>query len=342
MTCPMRCGMPSRDGQVICARKGMFNMFDKEGFTARVKAAGSVGIAGHIRPDGDCVGSVLAMYGYLKDNFGVEAAMYLEEVPPNLAIIEGSSLIETRYPDAVHDVFIVLDCGEISRLGKAEKYLKKAGYTYCIDHHRTNTGFGDESIVRPEASATCEILFELFGEECISRHTAEALYMGIVHDTGVFKHSSTTRRTMEVAGALLDKGVSSTDIIDGSFYEKTYLQNQILGRCLMESILCMDGRVIIASVDRKVQALYGLEASDTDGVIDQLRVTKGVEVAILLKEMNPRVWRVSIRSCNIVDVATVCETFGGGGHIRAAGCILTGSLHDVINNLTREIEKQMV
>ncbi|MBO4559179.1 MAG: bifunctional oligoribonuclease/PAP phosphatase NrnA, partial [Lachnospiraceae bacterium] len=130
-------------------------------------------------------------------------------------------------------------------------------------------------------------------------------------------------------------------VIDETFYEKTYLQNQILGRCLMESILCMDGKVIISAVDRKVQALYGLASSDTDGVIDQLRETKGVEVAILLKEMNPRVWRVSMRSRYKGDVAAICSKFGGGGHVRAAGCMLNGSVHDVINTLTREIEAQM-
>lgn len=318
-------------------------MFDKESFFSRIESAQRVGIAGHIRPDGDCIGSCLAMYNYITERYNCDVDVYAEEVPANLAILFGSDEFNTVYPDvAPYDVFIALDCGDVARLGKAEKYLKKAGFSYCIDHHRTNVGFADENLVVPSAAATCEILCDIFDYADISRNTADALYLGIVHDTGVFKYSSTTRHTMEVAGALLEKGVSSANIIDGSFYEKTYLQNQILGRCLMESLLCMDGKVIISSVDRKVQALYGLEASDTDGVIDQLRLTKGVEVAILLKEMNPRVWRVSMRSCELVDVATVCEVFGGGGHIRAAGCILTGSLHDVMNTLTREIEKQLV
>ena len=317
-------------------------MFDSNTMWQDIENASAVGIAGHIRPDGDCIGACLAMYNYITENYSCEVDVYVEEVPENLAMLRNSDEISTVCPvKAPYDVFIALDCGDLERLGKAGDYLKKAHKSYCIDHHGTNVGFAEENLIIPDAAAACEILYGLFEPQRISKYTAECLYLGIVHDTGVFKHSNTTRHTMEVAGALLDYGVSSADIIDGSFYEKTYLQNQILGRCLMESILCMNGRVIISAVDRKVQALYGLEGSDTDGVIDQMRITKGVEVAILLKEMNPRVWRVSMRSCNVVNVADICARFGGGGHIRAAGCQLNGSVYDVINTLTREIEQQL-
>ncbi len=308
----------------------------------RVSGASRIGIAGHIRPDGDCIGSCLALYNYITENYSCEVDVYVEEVPENLAMLRNSDEINTVYPDvAPYDIFFALDCADRERLGKAEKYAKKADFLYCIDHHETNPGYGTENHILPGAAATAEVLFDLMEPAKISRFTAECLYLGIVHDTGVFKHSNTTRHTMEAAGALLEYGVNTADIIDGSFYEKTFIQNQILGRCLMESLLCMDGQVIISYIDRKVQALYGLSASDTDGVIDQLRVTKGVEVAILLKEMNPRVWRVSTRSRNTVNLADICSKFGGGGHARAAGCTLNGSVHDVINTLTREIEAQL-
>ncbi len=317
-------------------------MFDKDKMWQSVSEAARVGIAGHIRPDGDCIGSCLAFRNYIMENYGCTADVYVEEVPESFLVFKGADEIRTNYPDAEsYDVFFALDCGDKERLGKAEKYLKKAKRTFCIDHHETNNGYAEENLIVPHAAATAEVLFDLMDPARISKNVAECLYLGIVHDTGVFKHSNTTKHTMEVAGALLTYGVSSARIIDGTFYEKTYLQNQILGRCLMESIMCMDGKVIISSVDRKIQALYGLKSSDTDGVIDQLRVTKGVEVAILLKEMNPRVWRVSMRSCEEVNVAEICNKFNGGGHIRAAGCTLNGSVHDVINTLTREIEAQL-
>ena len=307
-----------------------------------VQGAARVGIAGHIRPDGDCVGSCLGLYNYITENYSCEVDVFVEEVQETFTFMRGSDRIITTYPDEKpYDVFFAIDCGDIDRLGKAEKYLKKAVCSYCIDHHETNPGYAGENLIVPNAAAAAEVIFDLCDPKKITKNSAECLYLAIVHDTGVFKHSNTTRHTMEVAGALLDYGVSSSDVIDGTFYEKTYLQNQILGRCLMESILCMDGKVIISAVDRKIQALYGLASSDTDGIIDQLRVTKGVEVAILLKEMNPRVWRVSMRSCKYINVAAICNKFNGGGHMRAAGCTLNGSVHDVINTLTREIEAQM-
>ena len=307
-----------------------------------VSEAARVGIAGHIRPDGDCVGSCLGLYNYITENYSCEVDVFIEELEEDFSFMRGSEKVITTFPDEKpYDVFFAIDCGDVERLGKAEKYLKKAVLSYCIDHHGTNIGFAGENHIVPSAAATAEVIYDLADPAKITKNSAECLYLGIVHDTGVFKHSNTTRHTMEVAGALLEYGVSSQKVIDETFYEKTYLQNQILGRCLMESILCMDGKVIISAVDRKVQALYGLVSSDTDGVIDQLRETKGVEVAILLKEMNPRVWRVSMRSRYMVDVAAICSKFNGGGHIRAAGCMLNGSVHDVINTLTREIETQL-
>ncbi len=317
-------------------------MFDKEIMWQSVSEAARVGIAGHIRPDGDCIGSCLAMYNYITENYGCSVTVYIEELPEKYGFLAGSDSIDLSFKDTGNfDVFFALDCGDEERLGKAAKFMKKAVHSYCIDHHKTNTGYAHENLIVHDAAATAEVLYDLMDPARISKNVAECLYLGIVHDTGVFKHSNTTKHTMETAGALLTYGVSSARIIDGTFYEKTYLQNQILGRCLMESILCMDGKVIISSLDRKVQMLYGLVSSDTDGVIDQLRETKGVEVAILLKEMNPRVWRVSMRSQEEVNVATICSKFGGGGHIRAAGCMLNGSVHDVINTLTREIEMQL-
>ena len=318
-------------------------MFDKQELMSAIASAGRVGLAGHIHPDGDCIGSGFGLYNYIVKNFDCAVDIYVEEVPSCFSLIANTDKVNSDYPDVEpYDVFISIDCGDVERLGKADKYLKQAKLSFCIDHHRTNTGFADRNLIIPDAAATAEIMFDLMDPDKIDLNTAEALYLGIVHDTGVFKHSNTTRHTMEVAGMLLEYGVSSSRIIDGTFYEKTYLQNQILGRCLMESILMLDGKVIVSAVNRKVQALYGLEPADTEGIIDQLRVTKGVEVAILIKEMNPLVWRVSMRSCEYVNVADICTKFGGGGHVRAAGCNLHGSMHDVINMLLKEIEKQLI
>lgn len=315
---------------------------DLEKFWNRISEAERIGICGHVRPDGDCVGSCLGMYNYILNRFGKEADVYMEEVSPEFLFLNGSDKVIIDYPEAgKYDVFIALDSGDTERLGSGYKYFSAAGYTYCFDHHPTNTGYAKENMVVPSAAATAELLASVFDEEYIDFNTANCLYLGIVHDTGVFKHSNTTRKTMETAGLLIEKGVIPGDIIDKTFYEKTYVQNQILGRCLMESILLMDGKVIVSYVSSEVQKLYGINNSDMGGIIDQLRVTKGVEVAILLKESVKREWKVSLRSNSIVDVSRISVMFAGGGHIRAAGCTMHGSVHDCINSLTKEIGKQL-
>ncbi len=218
--------------------------------------------------------------------------------------------------------------------------MEKTPYVLNIDHHITNTKFGNENVVK-EASSTCEILYGLMEEEKLDAGIAGALYTGIVHDTGVFKHSNTTKETMEIAGKLIAFGIPFGKIIDDSFYRKTYKQLQIMGRCLMESVRIMDGRCLFSIVRQNVMKLYEAKPSDLDGIIDEMRTTEGVEVAILLDEREPGEFKVSMRSNEIVDVSVIARYFGGGGHVRAAGCAIKGSAFDVINNLTGHIEKQL-
>lgn len=210
-----------------------------------------------------------------------------------------------------------------------------------MDHHISNQGFGDLKIIDADASSTCEILCDIFDEKKISFDTAQCLYLGIVHDTGVFKHSNTTRKVMEIAGRLIEKGVRPDFIIDETFYKKTYIQNQILGRALMESILLLDGKIIFSVIKQKDMKFYGIESDDLDGIIDQLRVTEGVECALFLYEKAEGQFKVSLRSNGKVDVRKIAENFGGGGHIKAAGCTVEGNVRDIVNNITPFIEQQI-
>ena len=130
-------------------------------------------------------------------------------------------------------------------------------------------------------------------------------------------------------------------IIDDSFYRKTYVQNQVLGRALMESILLLDGKIIVGRIRQKDMFFYGVGPADLEGIVSQLRVTAGVEVAIFLYETGTQEYKASLRSNGIVDVSAVCSYFGGGGHVKAAGCTMHGSLYDVVNNLTLHIEQQL-
>lgn len=312
-----------------------------------IEQAETIGIAGHIRPDGDCIGSCLAFYNYIIEQYNQNAKkqvhLYLENCPKEFLFLTNSDKIDTSYGEKAqpYDLFFSLDSSSIDRLGPAQSYFSQAKQTFCIDHHISNTKFADKNIVFPEASSTSEVVYDLLEESKISKAVAECIYLGIVHDTGVFKHSNTKERTMVIAGRLISMGAQPAKIIDETFYQKTYIQNQILGRCLLESILVMDGKVIVSYIGKKMQEFYNVEPDDLSGVIDQLRVTKGVEVAIFLKEEKTQEYKVSMRSNGIVDVSKIAVFFGGGGHIKAAGCTMQGSLHDVINNLTSGIEHQL-
>lgn len=312
-----------------------------------VIAAQSIAIAGHIRPDGDCAGACFALYNYIQENYNRDFSktvdVYMAEMPDSFGFLKNSAkAVADCTPEQQYDLFIVLDCSSPDRLGEAEKYFRSAKHTLCFDHHVTNDGsFAEQTIVRADYSSTCEVLFDYMEYDKISLPVAEALYLGIVHDTGVFKHSNTSERTMQVAGKLISLGVATEKIIDGTFYEKTYIENQILGRCLMESMMVLDGKVILSTLSRRIMELYGVVPANLSGIIDQLRVTRGVEVAIFMYETAPQEYKISMRSNGDVDVSKTALFFGGGGHKKAAGCTIKGFLHDVINNLLAGLEHQL-
>ncbi len=303
----------------------------------------TVAIAGHIRPDGDCMGSCLAAAGYIRENFpGISVDVYLESMNPNFLFLKGAKEVKTDWTeDKTYDLFIALDASDRERLGEAVKYLETAGRSLCIDHHITNTGFADENWIDAQASSTAELVWQAMDEERISKETAEAIYVGIINDTGVFQYTNTTEKTMQIAGKLMAKGIDFSHIIEETFYRKTYVQNQVLGRALMESILLLDGKIIVGRIRQKDMEFYGVGPSDLDGIVSQLRVTAGVEVAIFLYETGTQEYKASLRSNGPVDVSAVCSYFGGGGHVKAAGCTMHGSIYDVVNNLTLHIEKQL-
>lgn len=306
-----------------------------------LKGAKKICITGHVRPDGDCTGSCLGLRRYLLDQDpSLTADVCLEPAPTVFSMLDGYERIR-EYTEGEYDLCFVLDVSDRERLGRNAACMDHAERVVCIDHHVTNSGFVEESFIKPDASATCELLFDMMDEEKISKKTAECLYLGIAHDTGVFRHSNTTRHTMEAAGALLDKGVNQSRIINDTFYAKTYLQNRLLGRALMKSIVFCEGRCIVSMISLRTMDLYQATHADLEGIVDQLRITKGVECAIFLSEIEPGVYKVSMRSNEQVDVSRVAAYFGGGGHVRAAGCTLSGTFYDVVNNLSGQIVKQL-
>lgn len=306
-----------------------------------LKDVKSVGITGHIRPDGDCTGSVLALYNYIVENMPeTDVDLYLEQPGSEFYYLKNIDKIKNTPEDKKYDVFFVLDCSSLDRIEPFISCFNNASKTVCIDHHVSNTGFTDLSKIEPQASSACEVLYGTMDADKISRNVAECIYTGIIHDTGVFKYSCTSKKTMEIAGEMMEKGIDYSDIIDNTFYKKTYVQNQILGMALLESVLFYDGKCIFTTVTMDEMEFYGVTGRELGGIVEQLRLTDGVEVAIFLYQTGEEEYKVSLRSKKKIDVAAIATQFGGGGHVRAAGYTAKGSVYQIINSIGELIEKQ--
>ena len=260
----------------------------------RIESVNSIAIAGHTRPDGDCVGSCMGLYNYLKENYPTkEVTVYLEDAGNGFAYINRiDEAIDVDDEEKQVDLFILLDTSDLSRIGVANKLFENAKSTICIDHHISNHGLAMENIIVPNASSAAEVLFDLLDEDKISKETAEAIYTGIIHDSGVFKYASTSEHTMNIAGKLMSKGIDFQTIIDDGFYAKTYAQNQILGSALLESVRFFDGKCIFSVVTAREMEFFGVTNKDLGGIVEQMRLTEGVECAIFLYEVEPLTYKV--------------------------------------------------
>lgn len=307
-----------------------------------LKGAKTIAVGGHVRPDGDCVGSVMGLYLYLcKEMPEAEIDVYLNKPADIFSCISRIEDVKSEFnTNKVYDVFLALDCSE-DRLGDAEPIYQNARKKINIDHHISNSGCGDVSIVEPDRSSTAELLYEMMNPDLIDEEIAKALYIGIVHDTGVLRYSNTSPRTLQIAAELIKFGFDFSKIVEETFYERTYLQTQIMGRSVLESVRFMGDRCIVSMVSRRMMEFYKVTPKDLDGIVNQLQSVKGVDCAIFMYEIGTLEYKVSMRSNGKVDVASVAMKFGGGGHVRAAGCTMNGTYHDNINNLSIEIAEQL-
>lgn len=304
----------------------------------------TVALAGHIRPDGDCAGSTLAVYNYIKTYYSnVRVTLYLEPIPNKFRFLSGAGeIVHDCNADRAYDLFIALDCGDTGRLGDAVKYFRSAKKTACIDHHISNESFADENYIFPDASSTSELVFELLPKERITKEIAECIYLGIVHDTGVFQYSCTSAKTMEIAGRLMETGIDFTKIVDDTFYTKTFVQNRILGKALLEAKLYHEGKIIASVITAEDMRAFGVLPKHLDGIVNQLRITRGVEVAVFLYETEDGTYKASTRCNTEVDLAKIAVAFGGGGHKKAAGFSIKKEEPEImIGKIVFEIEKQL-
>ncbi len=307
------------------------------------QGASRIAVTGHVRPDGDCVGSCLALFQYLQKMMPQALVqVYLERPADIFSGIRGYDQIDSVCEDTdPYDVFFVLDSVPDRMMEPAKKIYDKAKKTVNIDHHISNAGAGDLFWVVPEASSTAELIYELMDKSAMDADIAMAIYIGIIHDTGVFQYSNTSPRTMEIGAQLIGYGFDFPKLILETFYQRTYVQSQVLGRVLLESIRFMDGSCIVSCLDRKTMDFYNVDHKDLDGIVNHLRNIKGIHCAVFMHQTDVLEYKVSLRSDELVDVSKVAAVFGGGGHMRAAGCTMRGTFFDCVNNLSLHIKEEM-
>ena len=309
--------------------------------------AKTLAIFGHVRPDGDCAGSTLALYNYVTDNFpNIKVQVYLERFPESYKILNGADkalpLFEASSDIQPYDAAILMDTPSFERVGASGAEAIKAARKTCnIDHHISNPlNLCDLNIVKPDASSACEVLFDQLDPSKISVRTASCLYLGIVHDTGAFKFSNTGKHTMEVVGALIEKGIDFARIVNETYYSRTYKQTLVTGHVLSHCKLALDGRVVHAYVTPETMKEFDVAPVDLSNVIDTLREVSGTEVAVFLYPVNGK-YKISLRSNYVVDVNAIAKEFGGGGHMRAAGGDTDLSPEEAIRKILELVEKQL-
>lgn len=304
--------------------------------------AKSIAITGHIRPDGDCIGSSMAMALYLRKYMPeAEVDVYLEEPPTIYRCIKDIETIRFEQEEGkVYDVFICVDCAA-NRSAFSEDAFNAAKKKINIDHHETNPGCGDVNYIFPYVGSAAELVYEVMDLDKIDVDIALAIYIGIISDTGVMQYSNTRPETMYIVAELMKKGIDFANTVQKTFYEKTYVQTQILGHALLGSQLFFDDKCVVSMIDKKTMDFYEAKPKVFEGVVNQLRNIRGIDCAIFMYEIGPLEYKVSLRTSEAVDAVKVVTAFGGGGHARAAGVTMNGTYKDVVDDLSREIEKQI-
>lgn len=308
-----------------------------------IRDAEKICILGHTNPDGDCLGSTLGLRQYIRDNYAEKKVnVYLQQANERFSFMPGINEIIHEPSKRKYDLCIICDCGVMDRTGEFRILAEQAKAVFVLDHHVPGEDVFSHAVVRPEASSASEVVFDQLEKEKISREAGMCFYVGIIDDTGVFKYNCTSPHTMEIAGYLMTLGFDFGKLIDDVFYSKSYAEQQVMGRVLMESCLLMDKRVLVGWLRIKDMQFYKVTTREVGGIVGQMRETRGIDCAVFCYEVSNQVYKVSLRSNNtLLDVEKTAAFFGGGGHKMAAGCTIQGNIYDVVNNVTKLLAEQL-
>ena len=304
----------------------------------------------HCNPEGDALGSSLALALFLKQ-LGKNAKVVIHDpIPYFLEFLPEKHLVfQSPAIHSTFDVICVCDCGDIARTGyfknpaPGEKIKYPAAEVINIDHHVTNTRFGTINWIEGEASASGEMVYDLIHamKGTITQAIATAIYTTVITETGSFHYSNTTPKMFKIASECAEKGIDVNLIARGIFDTSSKGRLTLLAKVLNSLEVSQDGKIATVSVSGEMFKQTETTAEDTENFVSYPRSIKGVEVAILFRENSPKEYKVSLRAQKELDVSEVAGSFGGGGHKKAAGCTIQGNLSEVKQKVLQAVEKKL-
>ncbi len=293
----------------------------------------------HKDPDGDGIGSMLALGKSLSDAGKEVSILAQNPIPPPLNLLKGADkIVNILDVDGDFDAAVALDCAERSRLGELENHLRNYRLVINIDHHETNEPFGDLNLIEPESSSTGELVFRLleYAGLPIGADVAGNIFAAIQTDTGSFRYSNTTAEALRIAAALMELGANPWEISKQIMDTYSLPRLKLLEMALSTIEFHHDESIGIMVLSEEMFGKAGAQQSDSERFVDYPRFVSGVELGVLIRETGENECKFSLRSNTSLDVARLASRFGGGGHVRAAGFRFQGPLKDVKNDFLKE------
>ena len=320
----------------------MFKNTDLRSIGETLEQAESVLLFPHVHPDGDCMGSSVALCSCLR-SMGKKADIIMEDdLPSHIGFLDEGYCLSHVGPGGSYDVTICIDCSEEKRFSGSKEIFLKGKKRICIDHHHAEECTWDMYYIDPAAAATCEIIYDLFEEMGwqVDEKCAKALYTGISSDTGGFRYSNTTSRTHAIAAELMKKGIDTVEINVNLFQNIDPREIAVIIRSLDNMEIFSGGKAAIATLTGREMEACDAEMEHTETVINWLRDIEGVEIAAFLKEDGGKV-RTSLRAKSWGNVESIARAFGGGGHIKAAGCTLDMPIGEACKKIKKAMEESL-
>ncbi|MFA4858593.1 MAG: bifunctional oligoribonuclease/PAP phosphatase NrnA [Candidatus Margulisiibacteriota bacterium] len=301
-------------------------------------------IACHADPDGDTIGSALGLMHILKKMGKAAAVFSADEIPAVYQFLPGINSIKKNIPQKQRfNVIISVDAGDVKRISAAEKILPLGNFLVDIDHHPDNTFFGDLNLVAP-VSCVAELIYRVAEELGIKMPAAAAtcLYVAMMTDTGNFKYENTTAETFDIAKHLVAGGANPAECAINVYEEKPFAALTLQAHCILNAQRVCGGKIIWTTVKQADLKKFKAKDDDLNGLVDALRSVKGVEVAVLIREVGPKKIKVNFRAKRYANVQRMAKALGGGGHIRSAGAVIDGSIPAVEKSVLAVVTHQSV